>query len=839
MIKDRKQYRLIKRSGLFDRAYYLLTYPDVRKADINPLMHFIKIGWKEGRNPSSTFNTKDYLEKHPELVESGVNPLIHYIQQHQIKNQGFFAKLVKNAKYLWHYLQIKPSGLFDAKYYLETYPDVRRADIDPLMHFIKIGWKEGRNPSSTFSTKQYLEVNAALKNAAVNPLLHYHQQQKAKQTLSASKLSDLFSTELYDLSSDEVCQKLLSLSSKFPPRTTDIIIFPILDWNFRFQRPQQLASQFAKMGHRVFYLKAGLYYRPDKSPLIEKAGDNLFIVNLSGGNTHIDFTSHLSKENIEDLAYSLTIIKDHLLINSAIIKVDLPFWGNLAIKVKEEFGWKLVYDCMDLHSGFSDKRPSLEQEETSLLQISDIVLASSHLLYEYVKQFNKNAFLVPNGTDFEFFHQSYTNTANKDIHRYRHPIVGYYGAISDWFDTQLVGELASDHPEWTFVLIGDTHMADLNPLEGLPNLHLLGEKPYSQLPDYLTIFDVCIIPFKDIPLTNATNPVKLFEYLSAGKPVVSTRLNEISKYEEYVRLAKTKEEWEIAINKSLVEVKTPRLLKKRFDFAQQNTWEERAHKIMFEASKLFPKISVIVLSYNNLPYTRLCLESIIENTSYPNYEMIIVDNGSEKNTIKYLKHFESSLPRVKLILNDQNLGFSKANNQGFALSEGEYVVFLNNDTIVTPGWIHGLLYHLQANPSAGMVGPVTNSIGNEAKIDVPYTELGEINTFAAHRTKDYFGKAFKIRVLALYCAMISRSLFERVGGLDERYEIGMFEDDDLALNIKELGLDLICAEDVFIHHFHRVTFDKLGPEKFQSIFDENKQKFQEKWESGWIPHQHR
>ena len=839
MFRDRKQYRLIKRSLLFDRAYYLLTYPDVRKADINPLRHFIEKGWKEGRNPSSTFNTQVYLEKHPDLLESGLNPLIHYIQHHQIEHQGFFTKLIKNIKYLWHYFQIKRSGLFDAKYYLETYPDVRRADIDPLMHFIKIGWKEGRNSSSLFSTKHYLDLNPSFKNQNINPLIHYYKNQKLVETKLASNLSDHFGDDYYDLASEDARQKLIEFSSKFPPKTTDIIIFPILDWDFRFQRPQQLASQFAKMGHRVFYLKAGLYYRPDRSPLINKAGDNIFIVNLSGGIHHIDFTSHLSNENIEDLAYSLRIIKDHLLINSAIIKVDLPFWGNLAIKLNEEFGWKLIYDCMDLHSGFSDKRPSLEQEETSLLQTSDVVLASSHLLYEHVKQFNKNAFLVPNGADFEFFHQAYFNTAIKDIHHFRHPIIGYFGAISDWFDSQLVGKLASDHPEWTFVLIGDTHMADLKPFEDLSNLHLLGEKPYSQLPDYLSIFDVCIIPFKDIPLTNATNPVKVFEYLSAGKPVISTKLNEISKYEAFVKLAVTKEDWEIAIQESLTEVKTHDLLNKRFDFAKQNTWEERAQRITNEISKLCPKISIIVLSYNNLPYTRLCLESIIENTSYPNFEIIVVDNASEKSTVKYLKSLKASLENFILILNNENLGFSKANNQGFAISEGEYIVFLNNDTIVTPGWVHGLLYHLQKNPSAGMVGPVTNSIGNEAKIDVPYSELSDINMFAAQRRNTYFGEAFKIRVLALYCVMISRALFERVGGLDERYGIGMFEDDDLAMKITELGLDLMCAEDVFIHHFHRVTFDTLGAEKFQSIFNENKQKFQEKWESDWIPHQQR
>ena len=87
--------------------------------------------------------------------------------------------------------------------------------------------------------------------------------------------------------------------------------------------------------------------------------------------------------------------------------------------------------------------------------------------------------------------------------------------------------------------------------------------------------------------------------------------------------------------------------------------------------------------------------------------------------------------------------------------------------------------------------------------------------------------------------MISRALFERVGGLDERYEVGMFEDDDLAMKIHDLGLNLICAEDVFIHHFHSVTLVQLGEVEFQRIFNENKKKFEEKWRTEWTPHQYR
>jgi GT2 family glycosyltransferase len=839
MCNDLKQYFIVKRSGLFDKAYYLLKNPDVRNADVNPLMHYIKAGWKEGRNPSRTFGTTNYIKMHPELEDSELPPLVHYLQITKEPRLGLLPSIVEKINHLYEFLLIKRNKLFDEKYYLKTYPDVRKIDINPLMHFIKFGWKQMRNPSSLFNTGHYLEVNPDAKEEALNPLIHYLKVGKKEGRKLTSASSDVIGYHYVDLSSHDERMKLIELSSQSPPRTPDILILPIIDWEFRFQRPQQLAVQFARMGHRVFYLKAGLYYRPNKAPLIKKLQNNIYSAQLAGGDHPIDFQSALTDQNIEDLTTSIEYLRDHLSINAAIVKVDLPFWSKFALHLKGKFGWPLLYDCMDYFSGFSTVRPVEIEEEQTLLKHSDLVLATSHFLFEHVGAENENAILVPNATDFELFHQAKQPIQIKEMKGFSSPIIGYYGAISDWFDTYLVGELASEHPEWTFVLIGHTHMADLRPLLNLSNVHLIGEKPHKELIGYLSHFDVCMIPFKQIPLTNATNPVKMYEYLSAGKPIVATRLEELSHYQEFVRLATTKQEWEQAIGACLSEHKTPALLEERFNFAEQNTWAVRGKKIESELVKLYPKVSIILLTFDNLSYTRLCLESIIENTSYQNYEMVIVDNASQKDTVQYLKMFAALYPNVKLILNDENLGFSKGNNQGFKHTQGEYIVFLNNDTIVTPGWIQRLLNHLIKNPSAGMVGPVTNSIGNEAKIDITYTELADINTFAAHRAKNYAEKAFNIRVLALYCAMISRALFEQVGGLDERYRVGMFEDDDLAMKIHQVGLNLLCAEDVFVHHFHRATLDRLGMETFQRIFDENKKKFEEKWETEWIPHQYR
>ncbi len=254
-----------------------------------------------------------------------------------------------------------------------------------------------------------------------------------------------------------------------------------------------------------------------------------------------------------------------------------------------------------------------------------------------------------------------------------------------------------------------------------------------------------------------------------------------------------------------------------------------------------PTTSIIILSFNNWPFTKTCISSIYQNTLSPEFEVIIVDNASKQETRNSLQKLSEEYKNLTVLNNPKNYGFAKANNQGAKLAKGDYLVFLNNDTIVSPGWLEKLLSHLQNIPGAGMVGPVTNAIGNEAKIDVDYVEptLEAVNRIGELRAKLFSGRYFKIKVLALFCCIISKQLFEEIGGLDERYKIGTFEDDDLAMKIYQHGLNLYCAEDVFIHHYHGASFNKLSLIKRLILFQVNKFKFERKWHTKWEPHQNR
>ena len=305
------------------------------------------------------------------------------------------------------------------------------------------------------------------------------------------------------------------MTQAFLPPTPryDVILLPIIDWEFRFQRPQHLARQFARNGHRVFYART-TFGEPGAGAEVSPLEPLLATVQLPG-----PVGLNLYRDRADDAAVSLwlaaleELARNHH-IAEAVCLVQLPFWRPLAFRLRERLGWKVVYDCMDKHSGFSTNDSAMLDEETALSRGSDLVVVTAAVLQEEQKPQARECVLVPNACQFEHFSASFgpPPASISDLPR---PRVGYYGAISDWFDTAMLAEMARLRPGWSFPLIGNTFGADLSPLKGLSNVHLLGEQPYRVLPNYTQAFDACLIPFKITPLTEATNPVKFFEYLSA------------------------------------------------------------------------------------------------------------------------------------------------------------------------------------------------------------------------------------------------------------------------------------------------------------------------------------
>jgi GT2 family glycosyltransferase len=193
-------------------------------------------------------------------------------------------------------------------------------------------------------------------------------------------------------------------------------------------------------------------------------------------------------------------------------------------------------------------------------------------------------------------------------------------------------------------------------------------------------------------------------------------------------------------------------------------------------------------------------------TTCPDYRIVIVDNASEPSVQNYLHDLVSSEKRVEVIFNTSNLGFAAANNIGLQYAaERDFLVLLNNDTVVSPGWLCRLVDHAR-QLEIGMVGPVTNWTGNEAKIPVTYRDVRDMPAFAEFHCRAHAGEIFDIPVLAMYCVALRYAVVRQVGLLDERFGLGLFEDEDYARRVRLASLRTVCAEDVFVHHYGMSSF---------------------------------
>ena len=249
------------------------------------------------------------------------------------------------------------------------------------------------------------------------------------------------------------------------------------------------------------------------------------------------------------------------------------------------------------------------------------------------------------------------------------------------------------------------------------------------------------------------------------------------------------------------------------------------------AVSMFTKpVSIVVSTHNNLALTRLCLESLLANTDYPSYEVVVIDNASDDGTPDYLRQLAGLHEHVRVVLNEENAGFPRACNQGLALANGGLLVLLNNDTMVPPGWLMSLVRVLE-DPGVGAAGPVTNRIANnEAEIETSYRTWGECLDFARRQAEGGNRQSFEIRLAAMFCFAMRRDVYERIGPLDEHFGLGMLEDDDYSLRLRGAGYRLLCSPGVFVHHFGEGSFGALVPTgEHAGLLRANRKRLEDKW----------
>ncbi len=247
------------------------------------------------------------------------------------------------------------------------------------------------------------------------------------------------------------------------------------------------------------------------------------------------------------------------------------------------------------------------------------------------------------------------------------------------------------------------------------------------------------------------------------------------------------------------------------------------------------KVSIVVVSYNGLhEATRPCLESVFGKTACPEYEVIVVDNHSSDGTVDYLKRMAAREPRLKCVFNAVNRGFAGGNNDGIRAASGDILVLLNNDTLVTEGWLGKIVSALEEDRSIGLAGPVSKSVGNEQRIHTSGRTPGEILAEGEVWAAASRGDKFETDRLGFFCIAMRRDVLDAVGMLDESYGYGFYEDDDYCIRVREAGYRLVCLEDVFVYHRGSATFGKGSPET-KALLRRNRALLERKFGVAYLP----
>ncbi len=238
-------------------------------------------------------------------------------------------------------------------------------------------------------------------------------------------------------------------------------------------------------------------------------------------------------------------------------------------------------------------------------------------------------------------------------------------------------------------------------------------------------------------------------------------------------------------------------------------------------------VSIVTLSWNAPQFTKLALESIRAHTTPP-YEIIIVDNGSEEETTSWLRTLED----VRVIFNKENRGYAVGNNQGFAAAQGDFVVMLNNDVIVTEGWLDGLLEPFNRIGGLGVTAPRSNKVAGDQQLsDCNYGDTDSMHRYAAQRRQRLRSSGYLTDRAIGLCLCIDRRVIDEVGGIDPSFGLGNFEDDDFCMRVRGAGYKIYVCDDVFIHHFGSQTFAANNVD-WTATMQQNAHKFAQKWGYG-------
>jgi len=369
-----------------------------------------------------------------------------------------------------------------------------------------------------------------------------------------------------------------SVSNALP----DVLLFSILAWDQLTQRPHHFARGLAQAGHRVFWIDVTLQapHAMDPANLVRQLEPNLLRVELPAIRGEL-YQLQWSPAVLEAMEAAMRFLKSKFQISSAVQLVNFPKWWPLVERLQSAIGWPVIYDCLDDQQAFGILHPNNDAHyEPALAAASDLLIAAGRIPYERLSRDHSNVVLLPNACDYELFSSAAPRGLPENVRR---PVAGFFGAFSEWLDREWILKAARRFPDWSFIYIGregfarPTSRKEWQAIANEPNVQVLSQVKPEVLAGYLAGFDVCIMPFRDLPITRSMNPVKIYEYLAAGKPVIVPDLPETRPFADLGLIDVYKEEQQSfqLLERAVARNHSPQEIERRKQFAAANTWNRR------------------------------------------------------------------------------------------------------------------------------------------------------------------------------------------------------------------------------------------------------------------------
>lgn len=374
----------------------------------------------------------------------------------------------------------------------------------------------------------------------------------------------------------------------------DIICLSTTDWDNLLTRKQRFMQKFARQGNRVLYIEAQVnllnlatgidnwrrVFRWIKGP--RKIEDNLYVATLPLVLPFFQMSVIINRINNWFILRFLKSWLRRLDFRNIILWTYTPYSDSFIGKLGEKLA---IYECVDEFSASRGLvRPkTIASLERRLLKSVDIVVVTHDNLYKSKKNVAKNIYTIPNGAEVEHFNkaslpQTQVAAEIKDI---PNPVIGFLGLIQYWIDLDLIRHIAVSRPKWSIVLIGPVgRLAEINKVKKLPNVYLLGRKNYTDLPSYIKAVDVCINPYVLDGTAQNCSPLKLYEYLASGKPIVSVDMPEARKFDSLLSIGLDYDDFVKKIQRiieNLPEDKTK--IDARIKSSEKHSWNIRFSKL--------------------------------------------------------------------------------------------------------------------------------------------------------------------------------------------------------------------------------------------------------------------